>query len=43
LPLNLFIVSALIVTCLTWLVMPLLTRWLKAWLTSPPQTKQNIP
>jgi antibiotic biosynthesis monooxygenase (ABM) superfamily enzyme len=32
LPLNLFIVSALIVTCLTWLIMPMLTKLLKRWL-----------
>jgi uncharacterized protein len=30
--LNLFIVSALIVASLTWLVMPRLTSWLKPWL-----------
>jgi antibiotic biosynthesis monooxygenase (ABM) superfamily enzyme len=30
--LNLFVVSALMVTCLTWLIMPQLTRWLKLWL-----------
>jgi uncharacterized protein len=37
--LNIFVVSALIVTCLTWLVMPALTRWFKTWLHSPPQKK----
>jgi hypothetical protein len=31
---NLLIVSAIIVTCLTWLVMPLLTRFFKSWLTT---------
>jgi antibiotic biosynthesis monooxygenase (ABM) superfamily enzyme len=32
--LNLFIVSALIVSCLTWVVMPRLTRIMKPWLSS---------
>src|SRR3989338_317052 len=32
--LNSLAVSALIVTCLTWLVMPLLTRLFKPWLNS---------
>src|SRR5436189_5352572 len=32
LALNLFIVSALIVVCLTWIVMPLLTRLFRRWL-----------
>jgi antibiotic biosynthesis monooxygenase (ABM) superfamily enzyme len=41
LPLNSFIVSALIVTCLTWLVMPLLTRWFKGWLHPQSQTKER--
>ncbi len=36
LALNLLIVSALIVACLTWLVMPRLTRWFKPWLSSQP-------
>jgi len=39
LALNLFIVSALIVMCLTWIVMPRLTRWLKAWLNPSPKKK----
>ena len=30
--LHAFIVSALIVTCLTWLVMPRLSRWFSSWL-----------
>ena len=42
LPLNLLVVSALIVTCLTWFVMPLLTRWLKLWLNPPPEKKERI-
>jgi antibiotic biosynthesis monooxygenase (ABM) superfamily enzyme len=37
--LNLFIVSALIVTCLTWLIMPRLARWFKPWLNPLPQKK----
>jgi len=39
LPVNLFIVSALIVTCLTWLVMPQLTRLFRPWLN--PQKKET--
>ena len=35
--LNSFIVSVLIVSCLTWLVMPRLTRWFKPWLLINPQ------
>jgi len=42
LPLNLLVVSALIVTCLTWFVMPVLTRWLKLWLNPPPEKKERI-
>ena len=41
LALNLFIVSALIVTCLTWLVMPPLTRWFKPWLHPQAQKKES--
>lgn len=43
LPLNLFIVSVLIVACLTWLVMPRLTRWLKPWLNPQPEKKARTP
>ena len=32
LPLHLFIASALMVSCLTWIVMPQLARWFKPWL-----------
>jgi antibiotic biosynthesis monooxygenase (ABM) superfamily enzyme len=39
--LNLFIVSALIVTCLTWLIMPRLARWFKPWLNPMPQKKEG--
>lgn len=39
--LNLFVVSALIVTCLTWLVMPNLTRWLKPWLNPQIEKKRS--
>jgi uncharacterized protein len=41
--LNLFIVSVLIVSCLTWLVMPRLTRWFKPWLNSQPRDKETHP
>lgn len=41
LALNLFIVSALIVACLTWLVMPRLTRWLKGWINAQPEEKKT--
>ena len=41
LPLNLFIVSALIVTCLTWFLMPLLTRLFKPWLNSKPPKNER--
>jgi len=43
LALNLFIVSVLIVACLTWLVMPRLTRWFKPWLNPQPDKKERIP
>ena len=38
---NLFIVSALIVACLTWAIMPLLTRLFKIWLNPQPQKKES--
>ena len=41
LALNLFIVSALIVTCLTWVVMPRLTGWFKSWLKPQPDKKDK--
>jgi len=41
LALNLFCVSTLIVACLTWLVMPRLTRWLKPWLNPKPQKNSS--
>jgi uncharacterized protein len=41
LALNLLIVSVLIVSCLTWLVMPRLTRWFKPWLNPLPQKKHG--
>lgn len=41
LALNLLIVSVLIVSCLTWLVMPRLTRWFKAWLNHKPQKQSG--
>ncbi len=37
LALHLFCVSALIVACLTWLVMPQLTRWFRPWLNPEPR------
>lgn len=37
--LNLFIVSALMVACLTWIVMPRLTRWFRPWLNAQPRTQ----
>lgn len=41
LALNLFCVSTLIVACLTWLVMPRLTRWFKPWLSPQPQKESS--
>ena len=40
LPLYLFIASALMVSCLTWIVMPQLARWFKPWLNSQPRDKE---
>jgi hypothetical protein len=37
LPLNLLIASSLNVNCLTWLILPRVTRWFKPWLNPPPQ------
>ena len=42
LALNLLIVSTLIVSCLTWLVMPRLARWFNPWLNPPPQKKAGL-
>jgi antibiotic biosynthesis monooxygenase (ABM) superfamily enzyme len=41
LALNLFVVSALIVTCLTWIVMPLLIRRFKPWLNPHLLTRET--
>ena len=43
LALNVFVVSALIVTCLTWLIMPTLTRWFRPWLNPQPEKKATPP
>jgi len=40
-PLYFFIASALMVSCLTWIVMPQLARWFKPWLNPPPQKKDE--
>lgn len=41
LALYLLIASALMVACLTWIVMPQLTRWLKPWLSPLPHQKDG--
>ena len=41
LPLNLFIVSVLVVSSLTWLVMPRLTHFFKPWLSVEPKDKSG--
>jgi len=41
LPLYLFIASALMVSCLTWIVMPQLARWFKPWLNPQSQKKEG--
>ena len=41
LPLYLFIASALMVSCLTWIVMPQLARWFKPWLKPLPQKQDG--
>lgn len=39
--LYLFIASALMVSCLTWIVMPQLARWFKPWLNALPKFKNG--
>jgi antibiotic biosynthesis monooxygenase (ABM) superfamily enzyme len=43
LALNLFVVSAIIVGLLTWIVMPFITRVLRSWLNSQSQKKGSLP
>ena len=45
LPLRTLLLSALMAPAMTWLVIPLLTRLLRSWLTSasPPATRQRSP
>lgn len=41
LPVNLLIVSGIIVTCLTWVVMPRMTRWFRFWLNPEPERREG--
>lgn len=41
LALNVFVVSVIVVSCLTWFVMPRLTRWLKPWLNPQPEKRST--